>query len=58
MRRDLLLLAEMIDAAEQARVLVGDLTVEQLQEEPGTAAKPRCPWILVGRLRYSACDRG
>lgn len=33
MRRDLLLLAEMIDAAEQARVLVGDLTVEQLQED-------------------------
>lgn len=33
MRRDLLLLAEMIDAAERARALVGELTVEQLQDD-------------------------
>lgn len=33
MRRDLLLVAEMIEAAEQAITLVGDLTLEQLQED-------------------------
>jgi hypothetical protein len=33
MRRDLLLLSEMIDAAERARALVGELTVEQLQDD-------------------------
>jgi uncharacterized protein with HEPN domain len=33
MRRDALLVAEMIEAAEQAITLVGNLTVEQLQDD-------------------------
>jgi uncharacterized protein with HEPN domain len=33
MRRDLLLLAEMIGAAEQARRLAGGLTLEELQAD-------------------------
>jgi hypothetical protein len=54
MQRDVLLLTEMIDAAEQAHQLTADITVSQLEARPPAPRRPSVELYCARRGRRTA----